>query len=47
MQETRNTDSALQKTQGLLVSVLCAVLEVCNVTDGDKKSKLAHEAVYC
>ncbi|CAB4009624.1 Poly P3 [Paramuricea clavata] len=44
-QETRNTDSALQKTQGLLISGLCAVLEVCNVSDGDKKSKLAHAAV--
>ena len=44
-QETRNTDSALQKTQGLLVSGLCAVLEVRNVSDGDQKSKLAHAAV--
>jgi hypothetical protein len=44
-QETRNTDSAFQKTQGLLISGLCAVLEVCNVSDGDKKSKLAHAAV--
>ncbi|CAB4027812.1 Hypothetical predicted protein [Paramuricea clavata] len=44
-QETRNTDSALQKTQGLLISGLCAVLEVCNVSDGDKTSKLAHAAV--
>ncbi|CAB3991522.1 Hypothetical predicted protein [Paramuricea clavata] len=43
--ETRNTDSALQKTQGLLISGLCAVLEVCNVSDGDKKSKLPHAAV--
>ena len=43
-QETRNT-SALQKTQGLLISGLCAVLEVCNVSDGDQKSKLAHAVV--
>ncbi|XP_028394531.1 uncharacterized protein LOC114518732 [Dendronephthya gigantea] len=44
-QETRNTDSALQKAQGLLISGLCAVLEVCNSSDGDKRRTLAHATV--
>ncbi len=44
-QETRNTDSSLQKTQSLLVSGLCAVLEVCNIAVEDQKCKLAHAAV--
>ena len=33
------------RQEGLLISGLCAILEVCNVSDGDKKSKLAHAAV--
>ena len=44
-QDTRNTDSALQKAQGLMIAGLCAVLEVCNKSVGDQKRILAHSAV--
>ena len=44
-QDTRNTDSALQKAQGLMIAGLCAVLEVCNKSVGDQKRILTHSAV--
>ena len=44
-QETRNADSALQKAQGLMITGLCAVLEVCNKSVGDQKRISTHSAV--
>ncbi|XP_028397339.1 uncharacterized protein LOC114521127 [Dendronephthya gigantea] len=44
-QDTRNRDSAIQKAQGLMISGLCAVLEVCNSAGGDQKRVLTHAAV--
>ena len=44
-QDTRNTDSALQKAQGLMIAGLCAVLEVFNKSVGDLKRILTHSTV--
>ena len=44
-QETRNADSALQKAQGLMITGLCAVLEVCNKSVGYQKRIPTHSAV--
>ena len=44
-QDTRNADSALQKTQGLMLSGLCAILQVCNKAVGDQKCILTHSTV--
>jgi len=44
-QETRNTDSAFQKVQSLLISGLYAVLQMCNSSSGEQKNALIHTAV--
>ena len=44
-QETRNNDSAFQKTQSLLLSGLYAVLQTCNGSSGEQKNVLTHAAV--
>ena len=44
-QETRNTDSAFQKAQFLLISGLYAVLQMCNSSSGEQKNALTHTAV--
>ena len=44
-QETRNTDSAIQKAQSLLISGLYAVLQMCNSSSGEQKNALTHTAV--
>ena len=44
-QETRNTDSASQKAQSLLISGLYAVLQMCNSSSGEQKNSLTHTAV--
>lgn len=44
-QETRNSDSALQKAQALLISGLCAILQLCNTSEGDQKSTSTHAVV--
>ena len=41
-QETRNTDSAFQKAQSLLISGLYAVLQMCNSSSGEQKNALTH-----
>ena len=44
-QETRNTDSAFQKAQSLLISGLYAVLQICSSSSGEQKNALTHTAV--
>ena len=44
-QETRNADSALQKTQGLLIAGLYAVLHVCQELQGKPMDGLIHAVV--
>ena len=44
-QETKNTDSAFQKAQSLLLSGLYAVLQTCNSSSGEQKNVLTHAAV--
>ena len=44
-QETRNTDSAFQKPQSLLISGLYVVLQRCNSSSGEQKNALTHTAV--
>ena len=44
-QETRNSDSAFQKTQSQLISGLYAILQLCNDSSGEQKNILTHAAV--
>jgi hypothetical protein len=44
-QETRNTDSTIQRAQSYLMSGLQAVLQVCNITAGKDKQMLTHAIV--
>lgn len=44
-QETKNTDSAMQKAQALLTSGVCAILQVCNKAEGETRNMLTHAAV--
>lgn len=42
---TRNCDSTIQKAQGLMISGLCEVPEVCNFAAANPKRVLNHGAV--
>ena len=44
-QETRNSDSAFQKAQSLVLSGLYAILQLCNSSSGDQRNVLTHTAV--
>ena len=44
-QETRNTDSAFQKAQSLLISGLYAALQMCNSSSEEQKNALTHTVV--
>ena len=44
-QETQNSDSALQKTQGLLIAGLYATLHVCHELQGKPMDGLIHAVV--